>query len=41
MSQCYTEAKGKGVVVNFMSGTRKLTMAQLKALVDRVVAHLP
>jgi len=41
MSQCYVEAKGKGVVVNFMSGTRKLTMAQLKALVDRVVAHLP
>lgn len=41
MSQCYAETKGKAVVVNFMSPTKKLTLAQMKGLVDRVVAHLP
>jgi len=41
MSLCDAEVKGQVVVVNVMGGTKKPTMAQMKALVDRVVGRLP
>ena len=40
MAQCFAEARGKGVMVNFMSGTRKPTLVKMKSLLDRAVAHL-
>lgn len=37
---CMGEAKGKAIGVGFMSPTRKLTLAQIKALYDQAVARL-
>lgn len=40
MSGCFAEAKGVGLSVGFMSPTKKLSIAQIKTLLDKVIGRL-
>jgi hypothetical protein len=41
LSSCATGAKGAFLSLAYMSQTRKLTMEQIKALLDKAVARRP